>query len=137
LSVGEYQRTCDPWPLNPDGELLLGFKVESREGVARCEEILAVPGIGFAEMGAGDLGLSLGYLELPRDPLPPEMAAVRERVFASGRTFGVTFFGSTTSETVGAKLDEGVQNIGGRSEEVARPGRAYSARVRTARPERP
>jgi hypothetical protein len=59
------------------------------------------------------------------------------RVFAAGRTFGVTFFGSTTSETVGAKRDEGVQNIGGRSEEVARPGRAYSARVRTARPERP
>ena len=74
LSVEDYQRTCDPWPLNPDGELLLGIKLESPEGVARCEEILAVPGIGFAEMGPGDLGLSLGYLEIPREPLPPEMA---------------------------------------------------------------
>jgi 4-hydroxy-2-oxoheptanedioate aldolase len=128
LSMEEYLRTCDPWPLNPEGELLLGVKIESPEGVARCEEILAVPGIGFAEMGPGDLGLSLGYLEIPREPLPPEMAAARERVFAACRKFGVTFFESATPETIGAKIDEGVRIIGGRSEEVARIGRAYSAR---------
>ena len=52
---------CDPWPLNPNGELLLGVKLESPEGIANCEEILAVPGLGFAEIGPGDLGLSLGY----------------------------------------------------------------------------
>jgi hypothetical protein len=63
------------------------------------------------------------------------MAAARQRVFAACRTFGVTFFESATSETIGAKIDEGVRIIGGRSEEVARLGRAYSARVRTARPE--
>ena len=42
---------CDPWPLNPHGELLLGVKIESPEGVANCEEICAVPGLGFAELG--------------------------------------------------------------------------------------
>src|ERR1700757_1309362 len=51
-----------PSPLNPGGELLLGVKLESPEGVANCDEILAVPGIGFAEMGPGDLSLALGYL---------------------------------------------------------------------------
>ena len=60
---------CDPWPLNPNGELLLGVKLESPEGVANCEEILAVPGIGFAEIGPGDLGLSLGYRTIPREPI--------------------------------------------------------------------
>jgi 4-hydroxy-2-oxoheptanedioate aldolase len=111
--------------------------VESPEGVARCEETLAVPGIGFAEMGSGDLGLSLSDLEVPRDPLPPELAAARERVSAAGRTFGVMFFESATGETIGATIDEGVRIIGGRSEEVARRRRACSARVRTARPEQP
>ena len=60
-STEEYMERCDPWPLNPQGELLLGVKLESPEGVANCEEILAVPGLGFAEIGPGDLGLSLGY----------------------------------------------------------------------------
>ncbi|MBW3609640.1 MAG: hypothetical protein KY463_15140, partial [Actinobacteria bacterium] len=44
MSTEEYLRRCDPWPLNPDGELLLGVKLESPEGVANCEAILDVPG---------------------------------------------------------------------------------------------
>src|SRR5262249_9602232 len=83
LSREEYMERSDPWPLNPRGELLLGLKIESPEGVAGCEQILAVSGPGFAEMGPGDLGLSLGYLNAPRPPYPPEMAEARERVFAA------------------------------------------------------
>jgi 2-keto-3-deoxy-L-rhamnonate aldolase RhmA len=51
--------------------------LESPEGIANCEEIVAAPGLGFAEMGPGDLGLSLGYVTLPRDPYPPEMQQAR------------------------------------------------------------
>src|SRR3954447_1491081 len=36
----EYLAKSDPWPLNPNGELLLGIKLESPEGVARADEIL-------------------------------------------------------------------------------------------------
>ena len=78
VSQQEYMQRCDPWPLNPEGELLLGVKLESPEGIANCEAICAVPGLGFAEMGPGDLGLSLGYTTLQRDPYPPEMAEARE-----------------------------------------------------------
>ena len=53
LSTEEYMERCDPWPLNPKGELLLGVRLESPEGVANCEAILAVPGLGFAEIGPG------------------------------------------------------------------------------------
>jgi len=67
------------------GELLLGVKLESPEGIARCEEILSVPGIGFAELGPGDLSLALGYREMPRDPYPPEMQEARDKVFAACR----------------------------------------------------
>ena len=76
---------CDPWPLNPKGELLLGVKLESPEGVANCEAILAVPGLGFAEIGPGDLSLSLGYRTIPREPYPPEMQAARDRILAACR----------------------------------------------------
>ncbi len=66
ISAEEYLERCDPWPLDPHGELLLGVKLESPEGIANCETILAVPGLGFAELGPGDLGLSLGYVAVPR-----------------------------------------------------------------------
>ena len=68
LSTEEYMARCDPWPLNPKGELLLGVKLESPEGVANCEEILGVPGLGFAEIGPGDLRLSLGYARFRANP---------------------------------------------------------------------
>ena len=50
-----------------------------------------MPGIGFAEMGPGDLGLALGYPAVPRDPYPPEMQAARDRVFAACRKNRVAF----------------------------------------------
>src|SRR4029077_10355145 len=80
-----------PWPLNPQGELLLGVKLESPEGIANADAILAVPGLGFAEMGPGDLSLSLGYPNIPRDPYPPEMQEARAKVFAACKRNGVAF----------------------------------------------
>ena len=119
---------CDPWPLNPAGELLLGVKLESPEGVAHCEEIVAVPGLGFAELGPGDLSLSLGYLTMPREPYPPEMARARERIFAACRRHGVAFLAGATPETIAARLDEGVRVISGHREDTARVGRAHQRR---------
>src|ERR1700754_764482 len=89
VSGDEYMDRCDPWPLNPRGELLLGVKLESPEAIACCEDIIAVPGLGFAEMGPGDLSLSLGYRTVPREPFPPEMREARERVLAACRKNGI------------------------------------------------
>jgi 4-hydroxy-2-oxoheptanedioate aldolase len=129
LSDEAYLQRCDPWPLNPKGELLLGVKLESPEGVAHAAEILAVPGLGFAEMGPGDLSLSLGYVQILRDPYPPEMQRARERVFGACRERGVAFLEGATPATVAAKIDEGVRIIGGRLEEAARIGRTHSERL--------
>ena len=125
----EYRELCDPWPLNPRGELLLGVKLESPEGIARCEEILSVPGIGFAELGPGDLSLALGYREMPRDPYPPEMQEARDKVFAACRQHGVAFLETGAPETIAQKLDEGVRVIAGHCEETARIGRAHQKRT--------
>jgi len=120
---------CDPWPLNPRGELLLGIQLESPEGIANCEEIAAVPGIGFAEMGPGDLGLALGYLAVPHDPYPPEIRQARERVFAACRQHRVPFLETCSSENIAAKLDEGVRVVAGHREETAIIGRAHQKRT--------
>jgi 4-hydroxy-2-oxoheptanedioate aldolase len=132
ISEPEYRDRCDPWPLNPEGELLLGIKLESPEGVARCEEILAVPGIGFAEIGPGDLSLALGYREMPRYPYPPEMQEARDKVFRACRKHSVAFLEIGTPGTIRAKLDEGVRVIAGHSEEAARIGRAHQNRTMPA-----
>jgi len=129
LSVEDYMDRCDPWPLNPDGELLLGVKLESPEGIANCEEIIGVPGLGFAEIGPGDLSLSLGYRTIPREPFPAEMQAARDRVLAACRNKGVAFLQSCTAENIIARIDEGVRVVAGHSELAATKGRAYQNRT--------
>jgi 2-keto-3-deoxy-L-rhamnonate aldolase RhmA len=129
LSTEDYMDRCDPWPLNPNGELLLGVKLESPEGVANCEEILGVPGLGFAEIGPGDLSLSLGYRTMPREPFPPEMQMARDRILAACRRNGVAFLQSCTSDNVTARIDEGVRVIAGHNEAAAMKGRAHQKRM--------
>jgi 4-hydroxy-2-oxoheptanedioate aldolase len=124
----EYLRRADPWPLNPEGELLLGVKIESAAAIPRIEEILSVPGIGFAEMGPGDLSLSLGYFRLPQ-PLPDEMAAVRTRVRAVCLANGIAFLETATPDDVHEKIDAGARVIAGHREDTAWTGRAYTRRV--------
>jgi 4-hydroxy-2-oxoheptanedioate aldolase len=128
LSTEEYMEHCDPWPLNPKGELLLGVKLESPEGVANCEAILAVPGLGFAEIGPGDLSLSLGYRTIPPEPYPPEMQAARDRILAACRNNGVAFLQGCTPDNITARIDEGVRVIAGHSEASAIKGRAHQKR---------
>jgi 4-hydroxy-2-oxoheptanedioate aldolase len=128
VSEAEYRELADPWPLNPRGELLLGVKLESPEGIAHCEQILATPGLGFAELGPGDLSLALGYKEMPRDKYPPEMAEARERVLAACKKNGIAFLEIGTPENVTAKIDQGVRVVAGHHEEAARIGRAYQKR---------
>lgn len=122
-----YLQRADPWPLNPEGELLLGIKIESAAAIPYIEEILRVPGIGFAEMGPGDLSLSLGYLRLPR-PMPPEMERVRQRVRAACQANGVAFLESATPEDVVDKINAGARVIAGHREDTAQVGRAHTKR---------
>jgi 2-keto-3-deoxy-L-rhamnonate aldolase RhmA len=128
LSTEDYMERCDPWPLNPKGELLLGVKLESPEGVANCEQILAVPGLGFAEIGPGDLSLALGYRTMPRE-FPPEMQRARDRILAACRKNGVAFLQGCTPDNIVARIDEGVRVVAGHSEAAAKKGRAHQKRT--------
>jgi 4-hydroxy-2-oxoheptanedioate aldolase len=129
LNQQEYFNLAEPWPLSPKGELLLGVKIESPPGVAKADEILAVPGLGFAELGPGDLGLSLGYTSLQRRPYPAEMEAARAKVFAACKKNKLAFLEGATPETIAARLDEGVRVIAGHNPETAKAGRAHQKRI--------
>lgn len=123
-----YIRKADPWPLNPEGELLLGLKIESAAAIPHIEEILSVPGIGFAEMGPGDLSMSLGYPKPPK-PLPPEMQDVRERVMAACKEHNIAFLAGVQPDEVCAEIDAGVRVVGGHNEENAKLGRKHTGRT--------
>lgn len=128
LDPVDYLGRCDPWPLNPAGELLLGVKIESPPGVEQCEAILSMPGLGFAELGPGDLSLALGYTTPPKRPYPPEMENARARIFAACRKNKLAFLEGATPATITRSLDEGVRVIAGHDPETARTGRAHQKR---------
>jgi 2-keto-3-deoxy-L-rhamnonate aldolase RhmA len=129
LSGNEYMARCEPWPLNPAGELLLGVKLESPEGIANADAICAVPGLGFAEMGPGDLSLSLGSVAIMRDPYPPVMAAARNKVLNACLRNGIAFLEGCSPGNIVGRLDEGVRVIAGHDPETARIGRAHQKRA--------
>ena len=126
LSGEEYMARCDPWPLNPKGELLLGVKLESPEGVANGEAICAVPGLGFAEIGPGDLSLSLGSA----------IRGIRTRRRCRRRATSISprakSNGSRSCRAARgqhrARIDEGVRVIAGHKREP-RIGRAHQRRT--------
>ncbi len=130
VDADTYIAKADPWPLTPDGELLLGVKIESKAAVPHVEEILAVPGIMFAEVGPGDLGLTLGYRKLP-DPWPPEMVEIEQRVAEACRANGVGFHpftGNVELADIPAVIDRGGRYFTATSEELAKLGRAHTRR---------
>jgi 4-hydroxy-2-oxoheptanedioate aldolase len=135
VSVEEYLQLADPWPLNPEGELLLGLKMEDRQAVANARAIAAVPGIAFAEWGPGDMGMAYGYSDAHDPPYPPEMEAARRTIKAACDASGLAFLCSwndpnqTTEQNVRKLLDDGVRIISGAGEEAARIGRAITGSV--------
>ena len=128
LTPQEYVQKADVWPLNPDGELLLGLKIENRRALENAEASTSVPGIAFAEWGPGDMGMSLGHADAHDPPYPPDMAAARARVKGACDSAGIFFLNSVRPHDVRERIDEGVM-IGSATEEAARVGREYTKRT--------
>lgn len=80
LDPVEYMHKADPWPLNPNGELLLGLKIEDRFCLPDADNIAAVPGISFAEWGPSDMGLSHGEPDSHDPPYSSVMEQAQEIV---------------------------------------------------------
>lgn len=127
LEASDYINRCDTWPLNPDGELLLGVKVESVRGVAHAEQILATPGLGFAECGPGDLHMSYGVDRKGPD-YDPRVIESQELVRLACKKNGVAYLQSLNRNTVEELIDLGVRIVSGADEKIAEIGRAYTKR---------
>jgi len=131
LTVPEYLRVAEPWPLNPDGELLPGLKIENTRALANAEATAAVPGISFAEWGPGDMGMSLGFPDAHDPPYPPAMKAARDRVLAACKANKLAFLEQVTPENVVEQIAEGVMVGAGKQAAAA----AQIGRRHTKRPE--
>jgi 4-hydroxy-2-oxoheptanedioate aldolase len=127
ISVQEYEQKADPWPLNPNGELLLGVKEEDKYALANVSENLQVPGIGMAEWGPGDMALSLGVPSGRGSVSDPRMVAARAKVLAACKANHVAFLNSLAATDVVDMIKEGVM-VGPASQQTAEIGRKFTSR---------
>jgi len=125
----EYREKADPWPLNPEGELLLGLKIETLEGLNNCEQILSVPGIGFAEMGPGDMSMSMKIKRVYGGEPDQRIKNASLRVKNACDKNGVKFLESATPENITEIIDSGARIIASQSPEVAKIGRKHTNRI--------
>jgi 4-hydroxy-2-oxoheptanedioate aldolase len=132
VTAEEYMRIADPWPMNPDGELLFGLKIENPRADANVETSVRVPGIAFAEWGPGDHGFYImgrpGTYQGGGEAAP-QMAAVRRRVLNATKAAGVKFLNSCNENNVIDQLKEGVMICTGGDTPAADKGRAFSKRT--------
>jgi len=95
VSEQEYIAKADPWPLNPNGELLLGVKIEDKYALANAQETLKIPGIGIGEGGPSDMALSLGYPV--RHPIVKE---ANDRVFQMAKAARIFWNGINQDDAI-------------------------------------
>jgi 4-hydroxy-2-oxoheptanedioate aldolase len=132
LSGPEYVEKADVWPLNPQGELLLGLKIENRIALANVNQTVKVPGIAYAEWGPGDMGFSFGHIDAHDPPYPQEMLDARAKITAALKEAGWAFFEAVSAEHVIDSIEEGVRICGvsgANGEAIARTGRAHTGRT--------
>lgn len=124
-----YLKKADVWPLNPEGEIMLGVKLEDQQALANAAVTLAVPGLAFAEHGPRDMGLSYGYLEGRADPpVPPEVSAAGDLVLSIAKENGLFFLDNVLPNNVVEQIERGVMIGAGRRRDSAEVGRTYSER---------
>jgi 4-hydroxy-2-oxoheptanedioate aldolase len=130
LPVPEYLQKADPWPLNPDGELLLGLKIENTRALANAEATAAIPGIAFAEWGPGDMGMSLGHPDSHDPPYPQDMQDARNRVLSACKANNLAFLEQVTPENVADQIAGGVMIGAGKdAQTAAQIGRRHTNRL--------
>ncbi len=130
VTPAEYEAKADAWPLNPNGELLLGAKEEDKYALANVEENLKVPGLAFAEWGPGDMALSLGVKSAGRGvPMnDPKMVAARAKVFAAVKANHMYFLNTCNASDVVDMIKEGVKICAANGPATAEVGRKFTNR---------
>lgn len=143
----QYVEKADPWPMNPNGELILSLKMEDKYALANIDQITKVPGIAWGEWGPGDQAMSLMGLEylkrggsqgrsLPGTPatggLPPigepKLEAARTRIMSAMKANKWAPLHSSNVENIIDLIKAGVMVTHGDSVELTNKGRAFTKR---------
>jgi 4-hydroxy-2-oxoheptanedioate aldolase len=135
ISPDEYLRKADPWPLNPDGELLLGLKIEDRHALPNADAIAATPGIYFAEWGPGDMSFSHGDPAMRTVPLPPVLERAMNTVVSACHKAGIAFHGGWSDPSMSdeERAKYVIEELGARIVGTADRGIADAGRRLTGR----
>ena len=134
VSQNDYLRYADPWPLNPDGELIFGAKIENPRADANVEAIVRIPGIAFVEWGPSDhafylVGRPGSYPAAQGGEANPAMAAVRRRVLDASKAAGIRFLNACGTNNVEQQLKDGVMICTGGDGPVVDMGRKLTNRT--------
>lgn len=116
-----YLELADPWPLNPDGELLIGLKIENKRALESAYETARVPGVAFAEWGPADMSMSHGYRGSMGDIERPEIEDARTRVLDACKKAGIFFLEGCSENDLEEKLRSGTRIFAG-TEKLKRLG---------------
>jgi 4-hydroxy-2-oxoheptanedioate aldolase len=129
ISAAEYQQKADVWPLNPNGEIILGLKIEDKFGFDHVDEMVKIPGIAFGEGGPGDMSLSFGFK--PGDARAKE---VQDKIFAAAKAQHLYWLGVGVGPGRGGDVEAAVEStikeghMIGSGEAIAAAGRKYTKR---------
>ena len=87
LTQHEYYSRADVWPIDPNGEILVGMMCEKVQAWKNLPEILEkVPGIGLVIIGEGDLSQDLGF---PRQYDHPKVVEAMNDILETCKRHGV------------------------------------------------
>jgi 4-hydroxy-2-oxoheptanedioate aldolase len=144
ISATEYLKRADTWPLNKNGEIMLGLKIENPKATANASKSTKVPGIAFAEWGPGDQAFYL--IGLPTGPgggdeggggrrgggqsraMNPAMQQARATVFKATKEAKIAFLNACNENDVIDMIKEGVMICTGGDGPGAEKGRQFSKR---------
>ena len=104
----DYFHKADIWPINPNGELVLGVKIETKRGLQNAEQICKVPGLTFAQYAPGDMAMAFGYPSEPT-PQPPEITEARKKVNQAIKQSKIIWMDGVTEENAIEKVSQGVR----------------------------
>jgi 4-hydroxy-2-oxoheptanedioate aldolase len=132
VTANEYLSIADPWPMNPDGELIFGLKIENPRADVNVETSVRVPGVAFAEWGPGDHGFFImgrpGTYQGGAEA-DPKMAAVRRRVLDATKAAGIKFLNSCNEKNVIEQIKDGTMICTGGDGPGADIGRKFTKRT--------
>jgi 4-hydroxy-2-oxoheptanedioate aldolase len=143
----EYVEKADPWPMNPNGELILSLKMEDKYSLANIDSITKVPGIAWGEWGPGDQAMSIMGLEYMKqgggqgrstantpatEGLPPiaepKLQAARARIMDAMKANKIAPLHSSNIANVEQLIRAGVMVTHGTSVELTNKGRLFTKR---------